>query len=177
VACTEALTGLADGVCAPLTGTSCSDGEACTSGDFCAAGICVAGADPCDASTTCAAASEAQFTCGACPAGTFSSDGTGATACTPWTECGEGEFLMTEGTSTSDAVCAPCSVCGPDQTEMAACTAASDTACAPAGSGSKGGCGVAGATSPGGAHAALGFALLGWLVARRRRARSAERRS
>ena len=44
--CSLAVGASADGLCEPLTGTSCDDGLFCTTGDSCQAGTC-AGADPC----------------------------------------------------------------------------------------------------------------------------------
>ncbi|AKT41768.1 MYXO-CTERM sorting domain-containing protein [Chondromyces crocatus] len=44
-ACSAALGATADGVCTPLTGVACNDGNGCTQTDTCQAGVCF-GADP-----------------------------------------------------------------------------------------------------------------------------------
>ncbi len=123
-ACSVAAGAPVDGVCAPTTGTTCSDGVGCTALDVCDAGTCVGAGDPCSSETTCSEAGGGAFACSACPAGTSSDDGTGATACTPcgagtysgagaascvaWTECAPGTYVRSPGTSTADRECEAC---------------------------------------------------------------------
>ncbi|WP_438026719.1 thrombospondin type 3 repeat-containing protein [Sorangium sp. So ce233] len=67
-ACSVAGGGEADGVCSPLTGPSCDDGNACTGGDACEAGACagapVGDGAPCDDGDACTQTDACQA--GAC---------------------------------------------------------------------------------------------------------------
>ncbi|WP_437565627.1 kelch repeat-containing protein [Sorangium sp. So ce542] len=67
-ACAVAAGGARDGVCSPLTGPACDDGDACTAADACQAGTCagapVGDGAPCDDGDACTAADACQS--GAC---------------------------------------------------------------------------------------------------------------
>ncbi|WP_437967909.1 kelch repeat-containing protein [Sorangium sp. So ce260] len=67
-ACSIAAGGAADGVCSPLTGPACDDGNACTQADACLAGACagapVGDGAPCDDGDACTQADACQA--GAC---------------------------------------------------------------------------------------------------------------
>jgi MYXO-CTERM domain-containing protein len=86
-ACSIAAGAASDGVCGPSSGNACTGGAACTTTNVCGAGSCG---------------------CSACPAGTFSADGTGATPCVAWTTCAVGTSVASEGSSTTDRTCSPC---------------------------------------------------------------------
>lgn len=125
-ACSVAAGAPVDGVCAPTTGTTCSDGVGCTALDVCDAGTCVGAGDPCSSETTCSETGGGAFACSACPAGTSSDDGTGATACAPcgagsysgagatsclaWTDCAPGAYVRSPGTSMADRECEACAL-------------------------------------------------------------------
>lgn len=127
-ACSVAAGAAMNGTCGASTGNTCEDGLACTAADVCSAGTCT-GASPCDEATSCSEVGD-TFECSACPTGTFSSDGTGATACTTHRTCMASEYETTAPTATRDRVCAACTVCEAGEREVSACTATADTVCA-----------------------------------------------
>jgi MYXO-CTERM domain-containing protein len=122
-ACSVAAGAATDGACGPTTGNACSDALACTTAEVCAAGTCT-GTNPCPSGASCSEGGPGGFTCGACPAGTFSADGTvdttcmpcapgtwssaGATSCTAWTVCSAGQVVVSAGSAASDRSCATC---------------------------------------------------------------------
>jgi MYXO-CTERM domain-containing protein len=127
-ACSIAAGAAADGTCGTVAeATTCSDGNSCTAADSCSAGTCVAGGDPCFSGTACTP-SGGSFTCGACPSGTFSDDGTGSTACVAWTSCAAGEFVSSAGSPTSDRECDACAA-GTFSTTTNASACSSWTSC------------------------------------------------
>ncbi|AKF08997.1 putative lipoprotein [Sandaracinus amylolyticus] len=150
LACSVATGAPGNGACAALTGTACDDTNACTISDRCAAGSC-GGANACDAATTCAPGPGATYACSACPAGTYSADGTGATACTEWTTCAPGTHVASAGSATRDRTCVACAGgyssttnapsctpwtdCVPGERESSAGTPTSDRVCVPCSSG------------------------------------------
>lgn len=92
-ACSVAAGAPADGTCAPLTGTTCSDADACTQVDTCQAGTCM-GASPigCNAQDECHLAGACDPATGLCsnpaqPNGTGCDD---ASACTQNDACQAG---------------------------------------------------------------------------------------
>jgi hypothetical protein len=109
-ACSVAGGGQADGVCSPLTGPSCDDGNACTGGDACQAGAC-AGTPagdraPCDDGSACTGGDACQA--GAC-AGTPVGDGApcdDGDACTQTDACQAGACV-----GSAPVTCAPAGAC------------------------------------------------------------------
>ncbi|AGP34411.1 Kelch repeat-containing protein [Sorangium cellulosum] len=93
-ACSVAAGATQDGVCSPLTGPACDDGDACTEADACQAGACagapVGDGAPCDDGDACTQSDACQA--GAC-AGAPASDGTpcdDGDACTQSDACQAG---------------------------------------------------------------------------------------
>jgi MYXO-CTERM domain-containing protein len=123
-ACSVAAGAATNGTCGPSTGNACDDGRFCTAGDVCSAGTCGGTRSRCSTGTTCTEIVGGSFMCSECPAGTFSPSGTGILECTPceagtwsssgamycmpWTDCPEGTFVATTGTSSRDRVCMAC---------------------------------------------------------------------
>jgi hypothetical protein len=99
--CAMALGAAADGMCTMIPdGTPCTDGSACTVSDTCSGGACSGTGNPCHLSTTCTNVPPDMFSCGVCPAGTYSMSGTGSSVCMP---CPAGQFSAAGATS-----CTPC---------------------------------------------------------------------
>ncbi|WP_437726006.1 kelch repeat-containing protein [Sorangium sp. So ce861] len=93
-ACSAAAGATQDGVCSPLTGPACDDGNACTEADACEAGACagapVGDGAPCDDGNACTEADACEA--GAC-AGAPASDGApcdDGDACTQTDACAAG---------------------------------------------------------------------------------------
>ncbi|WP_236605710.1 hypothetical protein [Sandaracinus amylolyticus] len=123
-ACSVAAGAASDGTCGATTGNACDDGLGCTATDICTAGTCGGSGDPCLSGTSCTGRAGGGYVCSACPAGTYSADGTGATACTAcragewsgagassctaWSACAAGTYVTAVGSTTSDRACSAC---------------------------------------------------------------------
>ncbi|WP_437938118.1 hypothetical protein [Sorangium sp. So ce341] len=111
-ACSIAAGGAEDGVCSPLTGPACDDGNACTQADACQAGACagapVGDGAPCDDGNACTQADACQA--GAC-AGAPVGDGSD---CTQGDTCDAGACVHE-----TSVVCEPSAPC-----RVSACDAA-----------------------------------------------------
>ncbi|MFT3770015.1 MAG: kelch repeat-containing protein [Minicystis sp.] len=95
-ACSVAAGAQIDGICFPLTGNPCDDGDKCSVGDFCSAGTCLSGTPKqCVAMDQCHVGGTCDPLTGQCsqpkkPEGTPCSDGDG---CTTNDYCSGGECL------------------------------------------------------------------------------------
>src|SRR6185369_12897371 len=65
-ACSVAAGAPADGVCSPLSGNPCDDGNPCTQNDACAAGVCGGAAVTCSPADACHVAGACDPLTGAC---------------------------------------------------------------------------------------------------------------
>ncbi|EYF03981.1 thrombospondin type 3 repeat-containing protein [Chondromyces apiculatus] len=152
-ACAMAMGASADGICSPVTGPACDDGDACSQVDTCQAGVCM-GADPvvCQPSV-CLEAGSCDPGTGLCGAGPIAPDGT---SCGPSSVCVEGACLLEVG-----AVCAAAGECATGAcVDGVCCDSACDTLCTACSAALKGGgpdgvCGPVQAGSDPGAECAV----------------------
>ena len=64
-----------------------------------------------------------------CGSGTWDNDGNPATACVPWTDCLAGQYVVSDGTATTDRTCAACGS-GTFSTTINAASCTPDSPCA-----------------------------------------------
>jgi MYXO-CTERM domain-containing protein len=133
LACSAAKGATADGNCTPLTGTTCSDGNACTQTDTCQAGTCVGG-NPvtCTASDACHTAGTCNSATGVCsnpakPNGTSCDDGN---ACTKTDTCQNGACVGGNPVTCPTApACQQVAACDPTTGMCAMSPVADGTSC------------------------------------------------
>jgi MYXO-CTERM domain-containing protein len=152
-ACSVAAGAPVDGTCAPLSGTTCSDGNACTQNDTCSNGTCVGGAPVvCAALDACHAAGTCQPATGLCtnpakPDGTACDDGDG---CTQTDKCQAGACVGTNAkTCAAPDACHQPGTCVPATGTCTYAPKADGTACSDGDACTNGDSCQAGACVPG----------------------------
>jgi hypothetical protein len=132
-ACAVAAGAAQDGVCAPVTGPACDDGDACTQGDACQAGACdgapASDGAPCDDGDACTQGDACQA--GACT-GAPASDGApcdDGDACTRIDTCQAGACAGADPVACAAADTCHLSLCDPASGQCIPALAPGGTAC------------------------------------------------